>query len=395
MAALSAVFGAFAAFAAFSVVAGVAGVVGSAGYAVADPVAAPAPGSLISYGKIDDPSFAINGAGAVYALSYYSRGAGQELVPVRATAWIPTSPAPAGGYPVASWAHGTRGLGDSCAVSTSVFVPGGPDYAATLEPWPLNGFVLVATEYAGIGGPGVHPYLVGDVSGANVIDAVRATRELGERAGIGVSDRYTTAGGSQGGHASLSAGTMAATYAPELTLLGTTAIAPPMYVDRYLSLLGPAFPPVPVPDYVTYLAYVLRGLQAADPSVDVDSYLTPTGKRILKDAETACYQQMVQETQEVGVGDLLARPLGRGTLMDSVREHQVVPATGFSAPVLIHQGVFDVTAFGPLTDRYVADARAAGADIDYRQGAYGHDAGRETMVASAEWARSRWAADNY
>ncbi|MFT3714421.1 MAG: lipase family protein [Gordonia sp. (in: high G+C Gram-positive bacteria)] len=349
-------------------------------------------GSVVSFSEIDDPNYAIPGAGDVYAIHYLSRGVGDALVPVRATAWIPTSPAPATGYPVASWAHGTRGLGDACAIHSSVFVKDGPDYASTLKPFPQKGFVLVASEYAGIDGPGLHPYLDGRVSGANVIDAVRAVREVGRQIGVNIDKRYTTAGGSQGGHASLSAGTMAASYAPELELLGTTAVAPPVYIDRYLSQLGPDVPALPVPDYVTYLSYVLGGLKAADPSLDVDGYLTPVGRATLKSAETLCYQDMVKKTRGMGVGEMLSRPLDQGPLMAAVRNYQVVPVRGYRSPVLIHQGEADLTAFAPLTDQYVDDARAAGATIDYRKNLAGHDTGRQPLIEAADWAYGKWKA---
>ena len=292
--------------------------------AAADPTTA---GTLISYEKIDDPNFAIPGGGDVYALYYYSRGVGDEMVPVRATTWIPTGKAPENGYPVASWAHGTRGLGDSCAISQSVFVPNGPKYGETLKPWLQEGFILTIPEYAGIDGPGVHPYLVGRISGANTIDAVRAVRQLGEREGIAVDKKYATSGGSQGAQASLWAGTMASRYAPELDLVATTAIAPPVYIDRYLSQVGPNIPAVPVPDYVTYLSYILRGLQAADSKADVYRYVTPKGREILKAAETQCYQEMVAQTRGVGVGELLSKPLAEGDLMNFVRKYQVLPTT--------------------------------------------------------------------
>lgn len=349
-------------------------------------------GELLNYQRVDDPDFAMPGAGTVYSVQYNSRGADGRLTPVRGTVWFPTAAAPATGYPVVAAGHGTSGLGDECTLPRA-FASAGPSYGPYYGPWLKQGFVLVAPEYAGIGGPGVHPYLDRRVAGANMIDAVRAARQLGDRVGVDVDGRFATTGGSQGGHASLSAGDVAAEYAPELTLLGTTAVAPPVYIDRYLSLLGPHIPAVPVPDYVTYLSYVLRGLQASRPGLDVNAYLTPVGRTMLRAAETLCYPDMVARSRGLGVGDILAEPLHSGPLMAAVRDVQVIPASGFTRPILIHQGIADVTAFSPLTDQFVADVRAAGTRVDYRTSMAGHGVGPQAEVQSAQWARSLWRAD--
>ncbi|GAB07375.1 lipase [Gordonia amarae] len=370
----------------------VAAVLAACALLTAPASAAPSePGALLTFSKVGEQAFGMPGGRAAYTLTYLSRGAGNTLTPVRATAWIPTTKAPATGYPVTAYGHGTAGLGDSCTLANA-FRAGGRSYGPYFGPWLKNGFLLVAPEYAGIDGPGVHPYLDGRVSGANLIDAVRAVRQLGAKVGVKVGREFTTSGGSQGGHASLFAGTMAPKYAPELTLIGTTAVAPPVHMDRYLAALGPYVPSLPIPDYVTYLSYVLRGLAVANPWLKVDAYLTPTGKSLLTSAETLCYPDQVKRSAGVGVGQMLTRSLGQGPLIRAVRQTQVVPVRGFRSPVLIHQGVFDVTAFSPLTELYVRDARAAGANIDYRRSTTGHDMGGATETVSAKWAHDRYLA---
>lgn len=354
---------------------------------------AAAAGELLSYQKVDDPNYAMPGSASVYAVTYLSRGPRGTQVPVQGTVWFPKKAATSTGYPVVSWGRGTTGLGDDCGLTRAFTAQaGGPGYGNYLGPWLKQGFVLVAPDYAGIGGPGVHPYLDGLVSGANLIDGVRASRQLGDRLGIDVDKRYVTQGGSQGGHASLFAGTLASRYAPELMLLGTTAVAPPVYIDRYLALLGPTTPALPVSDYVAYLSYVLRGLAVSKPDLDVQSYLTPTGRKLFRDAETLCYPDMVKRSAGLGVGDMLAKPLDSGPLLDAVRAVQVVPTSGYTAPVLIHQGVADVTAFGPLTDQYVGDLRAKGVSVDYRTQLVGHGVGPDAQVEAAQWAHDRWRA---
>ncbi len=96
-----------------------------------------------------------------------------------------------------AWAHPTSGVVESCAPSLM------PDLSGTI--WGLadmmaRGYVVVATDYPGLGTPGIHPYLIGVSEGRAVLDSVRAARELPD---VGASDRFAVWGHSQGGHASL------------------------------------------------------------------------------------------------------------------------------------------------------------------------------------------------
>lgn len=135
--------------------------------------------------------------------------------------------------PVLSWTHGTTGGARVCAPSLA------PQPAQELvqrsETAPIDfgvpylkdllarGMVVVATDYQGLGGPGVHPYLVGASAGRNALDIVRAARKLAQ---ANAGSMFLMLGWSQGGHAGLFAGEEHPTYAPELTNLGAAVIAP-------------------------------------------------------------------------------------------------------------------------------------------------------------------------
>jgi dipeptidyl aminopeptidase/acylaminoacyl peptidase len=122
---------------------------------------------------------------------------------------------------VASWAHGTSGLADTCAPSKDPGVVSGTPYLRELLD---AGFAVVATDYEGLGTPGLHPYLVGESEGRSVLDAARAAAALPD---AGASSNVIVYGHSQGGHAVLFAGELAPSYAPDLNLLGVAAGAPP------------------------------------------------------------------------------------------------------------------------------------------------------------------------
>ena len=89
------------------------------------------------------------------------------------------------------------------------------------------GLVVTATDYPGLGTPGPHPYLIGVSEGRAVLDSVRAAQNLPS---AGASNRFVVWGHSQGGHASLYAGELAAGYAPALKIVGVAAAAPATYL---------------------------------------------------------------------------------------------------------------------------------------------------------------------
>ena len=82
----------------------------------------------------------------------------------------------------------------------------------------------MAPDYPGLGSAMPHPYLGGVSSANSVLDAVRAARGI---PGAAAGSSFAVWGESQGGHAALWTGQRARAYAPELTLTGIAAAAPP------------------------------------------------------------------------------------------------------------------------------------------------------------------------
>ena len=123
-----------------------------------------------------------------------------------------------------AWAHPTSGVVKACAPTlmpdNSGMIWGLPDMLA-------QGYVVVATDYPGLGTPGIHPYLIGISEARAVLDSVRAARALPN---TGASNRFAVWGHSQGGHAALYTGELAASYAPELKVVGVAAAAPATYL---------------------------------------------------------------------------------------------------------------------------------------------------------------------
>jgi hypothetical protein len=120
------------------------------------------PGSIIRVWPLDGggPSGA---GGTAFRILYRSTGPSGDPIEVSGAIFIPPGPPPAGGRNIIAWAHPTSGVVEACAPSLM------PDLAGTI--WGLSemmarGYVVVATDYPGLGTPGMHPYLIGRAKGA-------------------------------------------------------------------------------------------------------------------------------------------------------------------------------------------------------------------------------------
>lgn len=158
--------------------------------------------------------------GKAYRILYRSTGMNDEPIAVSGAIFMPDGPAPSGGRKVVAWAHPTTGVVERCAPTLL------PDLSGTipgLEKMLDRGYVVVAADYPGLGTPGTHPYLIGESEARSVLDSVRAARQLPD---AHAGKRFTVWGHSQGGHAALFTGQLAASYAPEIELVGVAAAAP-------------------------------------------------------------------------------------------------------------------------------------------------------------------------
>lgn len=130
-------------------------------------------------------------------------------------------PANRGRWPIVSFAHATCGMGPSCAPSRQLNV---------LEwiPWTIPmlemGWAVCATDYSGIGTSGTHQYLIGKAGAYDIINMVRACRNMYPNM---LSNRFATIGHSQGAYNVLWVNTIAKQYCPELQLVATCSAAPP------------------------------------------------------------------------------------------------------------------------------------------------------------------------
>lgn len=185
------------------------------------------PGALVSMTPFDliDPRITVTGATA-YRIRYMSTSERDEPVEVSGVAFLPRGKPPEKGWQIVAFNHGNTGIDSDCGPSL---------YDDLLSQWIpisvllLHGFAVVASDYEGLGGQGVHPFLNSTVLGRNVIDAVRALRHIAP----GVGNRWAAFGGSLGGLASWAANEVAATpYGDGLDLVGAAAWVPVVNLSR-------------------------------------------------------------------------------------------------------------------------------------------------------------------
>jgi alpha-beta hydrolase superfamily lysophospholipase len=123
--------------------------------------------------------------------------------------------------PIVAWAHPTTGIARECAPSLERL----PHKTILgLNELVSSGYIIAATDYPGLGTVGPVGYMVGKGQANAVIDSVRAARQI---PGVGGGNKYALWGYSQGAHAVLFASLFGNSYAPELKLVGTAAVAPP------------------------------------------------------------------------------------------------------------------------------------------------------------------------
>jgi acetyl esterase/lipase len=183
------------------------------------------PGTLIRIWPLEGGGPGVRGGAAnAFRILYRSTSPSGQTIPVSGAIFIPTGQAPAGGRNIIAWAHPTSGVMPPCAPSLM------PDVGGMM--WNLGamidaGYIVVVTDYPGLGTDGIHPYLIGESEARSVIDSVRAARDIPNS---GASNRFAVWGHSQGGHAALYTGEIAARYAPDLKLVGVAAAAPATYL---------------------------------------------------------------------------------------------------------------------------------------------------------------------
>jgi Secretory lipase len=325
-------------------------------YAVPDPLPPGPPGALIR--SVPITGLSVLPDSRAWAILYHSRDFDGRDVAVSGVVIAPPGPAPAGGRPVVVWGHGSTGLADRCAPSRAgVMGAFGPWLGGLLQ----QGLVVAATDYQGLGTPGVARHAIGLSAGRAVLDAARAARHL-DAAGAG--GRVVLHGHSEGGHAVLWASELARAYAPELQVLGVAASAPGAELAAGLRAAGSSGP-ASLPSGAMLL--VVAWSDAYRLPLEV---LTPAGRKAVDRVRSSCLQELAAGPEVVAVRprDLLTTPPWPALLARNTPGQAAAPA-----PIFLVQGADDERVTPAVTRALVQRLCRLGDTVELRSYRYvGH-----------------------
>ena len=286
----------------------------------------------------------------------------------------PVGQAPVGGRPIMAWAHGTTGAAQSCGPSqildpaaplNEYFLVGGnswTDYGVPrLEEFIKEGYVVIATDYQGLGGGGVHQYGVAATQSRDLINSVRAASSMKE---VGAGKKAVAYGWSQGGGATLAAASspeyiaQTGTAADGIEFAGFVGLAPydmavdmpkgnidQATADKVMGELKSAFST----DILSFAHFsmALYGTQAASPNLKLSDVLTDEGVKVIQEVYGNKCVHAAADTLVFTYGKDFARllkPQPTNTLawVQAFTKSSVDPVNPV-APVVIYWGTKDTT----------------------------------------------------
>ena len=345
------------------------------------PAEVPAqPGTII---RSEPLEYAVVG-GQGYRIAYTSLDAAGTPIAVSGMVFLPTTPAPAEGRRILAWAHGTVGLAARCAPSAATA------YSSTgwLERALAEGWVVTASDYAGLGMPGAPTYLVGQQEARDVVNSVRAARLFPDSS---TGTDWLVYGASQGGHAALWTADQAAALAPELTLRGVAAAVP-----------AAELPTIMAAQWNTAMgwligSYAIVSWQPAYPSRDFQSALSRSGRNQFTSLSSQCIAAGAASAivlNRINGPFFTASPLSNPDWSATVTEQmpQQPPA---GMPMYLAQGMDDTVVLASSNIKLNADWCAAGVTIDslWLPGVNHQDTSVVAGPAVMEWAAARFAGE--
>lgn len=280
-----------------------------------------------------------------------------------------------GPRPLVAVAPGTMGQGDQCAASMGLEHPlnlNGQTVSVGYEDLAIyrllaKGIAVVVTDYAGLGATDrLHTYVNRVDEGHAVLDAVRAARSVGG-ASITSASRVGLFGYSQGGGATASAAELQSSYAPDVTLAGTYAGAPPADLTSVTKAIDGS-------ELAGALGWSLNGFLQSDPSLKpiAEAHLNAAGKTALTDLSTMCvgdalfgygYAKSTKWTTDGrSISDIIAATPTLQAFLDSQRIGTLEP----SGPVRLATGVSDNLVPHRQARQLAVDWCKKGADVTYK-----------------------------
>ncbi len=330
-------------------------------------------------------------AGAeAWRIAYVSSDVLERKTVVTALVIAPKGEAPEGGRPIVSWAHGTTGTAENCGPSQLVdpaqplnqyFLVGGnswTDYGVPgIETFIAAGYAVVATDYQGLGGGGVHQYTIAATQGRDAINAIRAVGAMGV---AGDNKRALIYGWSQGGGATIAAASLTnylsqtGTAYDGVKMVGFVAMAPQDVAvvvsheadpDKGLAALVGSFSGS-VFDFA-HLAMNLWANAVTFPNLKLTDVFTDEGAKAVDAIMRGKCMHAAADTINFNYGDtfktlLKEKPSNSAAWFKAMIDGSVAPVKPV-APVMIYWGTKDTTVPPVMGKLYREQMCALGGNV--------------------------------
>lgn len=348
-------------------------------------------GQILKKEKIETP---IPGAEA-WRIAYVSSDLNDKKTISTGLVVAPAGKAPADGRPIISWSHGTTGNAQNCGPSqveqpaqslNQYFLVNGnswTDYGLpSLEQFIKDGYVVVGTDYQGLGAGGRHQYAVAKTNGRDAINAARAAGSMKENH---AGKKTIMIGWSQGAGSTAGAASQAAYIAQKgtafdgLDILGFVAMSVPDLAMYRPATLDEAGAEKMVGDFATawsvdsfafaHMSMNLWGTQAAYPDkLKLNDIFTDEGAKLLDEIYLNKCVHVATDTINFNYGSTyrsLLRPKPRNALAwaQAIIDGSVDNATKPVAPVLILYGNKDTTLPPVMGEYYRKQICAIGGNV--------------------------------
>ncbi|MFJ4629277.1 alpha/beta fold hydrolase [Streptomyces sp. NPDC088847] len=284
--------------------------------------------------------------------------------------WSGTGP-----RPLVAVAPGTLGQGDQCSASMGLEHPlslnsqtvtvGYEDLA--IYRLLAKGVAVVVTDYVGLGATDrLHTYVNRIDEAHAVLDAVRTARSVGG-ASVTAGSPVGLYGYSQGGGATAAAAELQSSYAPDVTLSGTYAGAPPADLTSVTKAIDGS-------ELAGALGWSLNGFLQSDPSLKplAEAHLNDAGKAALTDLSTMCVGDALfgyaykKSTSWTTDGESLSEIIASTPALQSFLDSQRIGTMKPSGPVRLATGVSDNLVPHAQARQLALDWCAKGADVTYK-----------------------------
>lgn len=325
-----------------------------------------------------NPAVGLPAAGTSSRILYATTDVRDRPAVSTAAVFLPKGDPPAGGWPVIAWAHGTVGLGDDCTPSA---LPRSDRDVEYLDHWLEQGYAIVASDYTGLGTPGLMAYLDTVSTAHSIVDSVVAANATD----LPLSPKWAVVGQSQGGAGALGTARYATEFSAGsgLDYRGAIATGTPAFIEEIVATAGPdmALPPDLGPFINAYSAYILAAFSYARPDLGVDSVLTPAGRDASRLAQTACTRELADALAPYRPTDFFTAPLASVPGIEAaLADYMGIPTSGYDRPIFLGVGLQDRDV-PPASSLRLNDALvAAGQSVELR--VYPDDDHSSTVLTS-------------